>query len=323
MFKGLDLTASSQEILATIENNHSNAIQVKRNINELEELTRIAMAQKEEEKVGKFTTIMTGEPEEEEDPFEEEVAYYLEDYKNLPTDFIEQDLKDVLPVHRHSDFKSIILRLYAESLKEIKEILELLSIEDDESMKKELEDLLIHEKRKILGLKKALQPKIDNGDVIEEEEKNNIVLVPSKAGNIPILDDFEHIPSDFYPGFVELIDSVINGTFKGLKRFKNNNCLNGICEVKGFQIRILFQRLNHNTYALITAFLKKTDNGKEYQNFITSRVSSYKLLSDWLKRQLDNEEFQKVNASSIKQLFETIGYTEEEGKILQKGDDNV
>ena len=68
-----------------------------------------------------------------------------------------------------------------------------------------------------------------------------------------------HLTKDFYPSFLELIKSIEDGTFKGVKRFTNNHDLLGVNEVKAHQVRVGFVRLAVDTYALITAFVKKSD----------------------------------------------------------------
>ena len=81
-----------------------------------------------------------------------------------------------------------------------------------------------------------------------------------------------------------------NGT-ENIKKFKNNNALNGIIEVKGFQVRVVFARLNKNTYALISAFIKKCDNDNGYVSVLKQKVADYRSISETLKKNLSNPEF--------------------------------
>ena len=64
---------------------------------------------------------------------------------------------------------------------------------------------------------------------------------------------------------------------KNVKRFKNNNDLVGVCEVKGYQVRVVFARIDKDTYGLITALVKKQDNDSNYRNFLKKRISKYRV----------------------------------------------
>ena len=165
--------------------------------------------------------------------FEEEMEYYLTDYKSLREDNLEEDLLSILPSKKTYRYKDIILRLIAESLKEIKEVNELIS--RDNFNNEELADLrsvILLEKKKISILKEHLKHK----DEVETEEEinNEIILVPSLTGNVKLIEDLEHIHPSNYEAFLELVESIKNGTFKGVKRFTNNLRFAGISEVRGF-----------------------------------------------------------------------------------------
>lgn len=308
MFQQINLASTANEMLRVIEANNIKAYDVKKEIKELEIEEEISTYEEEpvEQEVREELV------EEVQDPFEDEVAYYLDDYQKIEVGFSDEDFKTILPFHRHQNFKMIIQRLYAESLREIKELKEMKKLEEEESFCLEIDTFIEHEKRKMKGLLEALKPQAKETPEDQEEEKNQIILVPTRSGNIRIIDEMEHITSEYYPGFMELIDSIINGTFKGVKRFNNNNILSGICEVKGFQIRILFQRLKKNTYALISAFIKKTDNDKGYQEYVKTRVVDYKSMLETLKSKIDDEEFLKENDFYVSQLRNILNPEEKE-----------
>ena len=242
--------------------------------------------------------------------FEEEMEYYLTDYKSLREDNLEEDLLSILPSKKTYRYKDIILRLIAESLKEIKEVNELIS--RDNFNNEELADLrsvILLEKKKISILKEHLKHK---DEVETEEEVNNeIILVPSLTGNVKLIEDLEHIHPSNYEAFLELVESIKNGTFKGVKRFTNNVRFAGISEVRGFQVRIAFARIGKNKYALITAFTKKCDNDKGYRDSLTQKLSDYRLQEEKLKALADNEEFLRENELNVERLYNLLGKVEE------------
>jgi hypothetical protein len=241
----------------------------------------------------------------EDNDFEDEINFYLEDISSLEKDFAYEDLIDILPSKMNYNFKKIIFRLQAESIKEIKEINEFIR-EDSSLSKEELEELkecLELENKKISFYKQIIIEKDDNDTI---KHHNKIILTPTYSGNIRILEELTRIPSEYYPGFKEIINSIIDGTFKGVKRFTNNNLLTGFCEVRGFKVRIVFSRIGKDTYALITAFVKKTTNDKAYQEYLKSRITEYKSIQDDIKELITNEDFISTNENNLNELFNIL-----------------
>lgn len=252
--------------------------------------------------------------DEEENEFEDEVGFYLEDYRKLGEDFSLEDLIDTLPVKNNYSFEKILLRLQAESLREIKELHEIL-MDDSEISKEELIEyrkLIEIEKRKISFLRKILS---DKEEILPEKpEANKIILVPNIYGNIRVLEELENIPIEYYPLFREIVVSIIDGSFKGVKRFTNNRLLNGISEVRGFKVRIAFTRVGKKTYALITAFVKKVNLDHLYQKTLASKIDDYRIVYKNIKDNLDDPVFLEENAENVDRLFELLGIEEKEEK---------
>ena len=242
--------------------------------------------------------------------FEEEMEYYLAEYKNVKRDSMEEDILSILPSKKAYRYKDIILRLIAESLKEIKEINELISKEEFglEELNDFKEDILF-EKNKITFLKEQLKMKTEV--TAEEEINNEIILIPNLAGNPKIIEDLEHIHPSYYEAFLELIESIKNGTFKGVKRFTNNIHFQGVSEVRGVKVRIAFTRVGKNKYALITGFVKKCDNDKGYHDSLTQKLSDYRMIEPKIKELVENEEFIKENNLNLERLYALLGKVEE------------
>lgn len=249
---------------------------------------------------------------------DDEMSFYLDNYKHLDDTFSIQDIIDVLPTKDNYNYDDIVNRLIAESYKEIKEINELLI--DDSLTKEELvecKDLITKEKTKIKYIREARNKEDEE---VVQEHKNRIVLVPTIAGNIRVIDELEHIASEYYDSFLELINSIINGRFKNVKTFTSNNNLMGISEVKAFKIRVVFSRLDKNTYALITAFVKKSDNDKLYKETLTKKVNHFKDNEELLKKKLKDEEFMKLNDLYVEELLTLLGSKDKEDKKVNSHD---
>ena len=292
---------TSSELIHVLEENLAIASSMRREINNLkEEPYKVIEHEQTKEKI----ETHLADKEDEEDSFEDEVEYYLDDYKKL-IEVNEENIRDILPSRSNYDFEKIVLRLMSESLKEIKELSELIDLEADKEVLEEIKENIEKEQEKINILKRILFQKEEKE---ENREKNNIILVPTLSGNIRILDDLEHLPEETYDGFKELIDSIENNTFKGVKRLVEYL----ISEVRGDGIRILFGRLNRNTYALITAFQKKTTANSGYREFLKGRESSYKQVIDYLKDNLEDEDFLNENEENKEKLYKLLSKRQKE-----------
>ena len=257
--------------------------------------------------------------EKEDDTFEDEINFFLTSYRQLKENFTEDEMKSILPRRKHPRYKDILYRLSIESIKEIKDLKDILReeeiSEDDELLCRNLIDT---EKRKIDCIKSRLISSVIESEE-EIEEKNKLVLVPTSNGNTRVVDELEHIPSDYYDGFRELIQSIEDGTFKNVKVFKNNNNLIGISEVKAFKIRVVFTRLSSDTYALITAFVKKCDNDKLYNESLVNKVRDYFSKENMLKEAIKDPVFMEENEKNLKQLWNIIS-PQVETKCKKKGE---
>lgn len=244
-----------------------------------------------------------------EDVLSDELTFYLDNYKKLDDQFTYEDVIDTIPSKDNYYYEDIINRLIAESYKEIKDINELL-LEDSNLTKKELLELkalIDKEKTKINYLRKSMK---EEEKIITKEHKNKIVLVPTIGGNIRVIDELEHIPSDYYESFLELINSIINSKFKNVKTLNSNPQLMGVSEVKAFKTRVVFQRIDKNTYALITAFIKKSDTDKLYKESLVRKVSHFKENEQLLKNLIKDEKFMEENDKYVEELFNILNIKE-------------
>lgn len=237
------------------------------------------------------------------DSFQDEMNYYIYNYRSLPSNFTEVDLLMILPSKKHVKYREILLSLAFESFKEIREAESLKEISSTMEEKEICDEAIKYENKKMDFLRKELTKK---EELLEEPIKNQIVLVPTTNNKIRIIEEIEHISMEFYDRFLELINSIIDGTFKNVKALTNNGNLVGISEVKGFQVRILFTRIGYNSYALISAFIKKTDSDKYYLESLDNSVKDYYLVEQKLKDNLNNEEFISYNDENVHILFDLL-----------------
>ena len=93
--------------------------------------------------------------------------------------------------------------------------------------------------------------------------------------------------------------------------------MNGEWEEKGHQIRIIYRQMNRNTYVLFAIFVKKVDNDKGYRSFLTNRLDEFKKVEDFIKNNLENEEFIAENNFNLQQLYNIIRPLEVEKKHIK------
>ena len=259
---------------------------------------------------------------EDDDSFVEsidsEIEEYVSFYNNLKEDCSFEDVLAVLPVVSNNRYNEIVLRLKAESLKEIHDLYELCSLEeekDDESLEEYFSAIRFHQR------KMSLLDECNKTESIEigEEHKNKLILCPTTGGNIRLIEELNHISMEYYPDFLDLVNSIVDGTFKNYKRFTSvNNKLQGIAEVKGFKVRIVFSRVGVDSYALISAFVKKSDIDKGYVSTLSKKVSDYYCIKDKLIRNLNNEEFLEENDKNVKELYDTLN-SYQANNVYKKG----
>lgn len=253
---------------------------------------------------------------EEDSDFEEEVEYYLSEFLNLK-DYSIESIEDVLPSHNNYNYERIVLRIMAEITHDIKDINEIIITDSSSMDKTELEEYKEElstslEKRSLL--KKILFTKID-----EEEDNidrsNKLIFVPIKnSDKLRIFDEIKDVPEEEREAFIELFESIKNGTFKNIRRFVNNEALNGALEVKGYQVRILFQRLSKDCYAIISMFVKKTQNDSGYRNAIKQKYAEYKTIEKSLKESIQDPEFIKKNKEIEDEVFRLLSNDKNDDK---------
>lgn len=253
---------------------------------------------------------------EEDSDFEEEIEYYLSEFLNLK-DYSIESIEDVLPSHNNYNYERIVLRIMAEITHDIKDINEIIITDSSSMDKTELEEYKEElstslEKRSLL--KKILFTKID-----EEEDNidrsNKLIFVPIKnSDKVRIFDEIKDVPEEEREAFIELFESIKNGTFKNIRRFVNNEALNGALEVKGYQVRILFQRLSKDCYAIISMFVKKTQNDSGYRNAIKQKYAEYKTIEKSLKESIQDPEFIKKNKEIEDEVFRLLSNDKNDDK---------
>jgi len=291
---------SSNEILELLEFNKEENLKIKKEISTLNLQDNF----KKETETNKETKLVSIPKKEIDEDFEDEIEYYLDNINQLKEDNLEFHIKKNLPNHKNTNYKKILQRLILELKKNIKDINEIILTEN--LNKEELTDFkkeILFEKKKIDLIYNYMEEKQEDNEI---SQRNKLFFVTTSSNNIRVIEELKKIDSTYYQDFLSLYNSIIDSTFKSVKRFTNNNELNGICEVRCNQTRVLFARLDENTYAVICNIIKKVDNDYGYRNTISQRIKRYREIKDKLINNLNNEDFIKEQENIEKQVFNIL-----------------
>lgn len=302
------LTAENEENLEKIiRYNIGKANGIRNELKLLESTAKTSNTQVEHK--NQHVDVKFVEMEIEEEP--EEYEYY---YSNIMDDLGEdfnidiEELKQVLilnlPSTENKNYLNIVNRIKLELLKEIYEYEKLKEEETDEKYIEMFEKEISFYQNLIKLIDEILTDEIDTS--IEKSSKidNHLIFLKTHNGSIYAENDLLAIKEEYYESFQELLESIKNGTFKNVKRFKKNNkTLGGISEVKGFKTRVVFDRIDKDKYVIINIFIKKSDNDRGYQELLKTRVDFYKKHKDVIKEQLKDSEYIEENRTIASNLF--------------------
>ena len=243
-----------------------------------------------------------------------EYEYYYQNIKNIPIGTDLEELKKIirenLPSKNNSNYFNIILYIKYKIDEEIltyASLIEQCNTSSDISILNDIKICIEYLKIKLSFIDK-IDYEVKNNE--NSNELNNIIFLRSTMGNNYPLSDLESISDDYYYGINELYESIKNNTFKGVKRFSgNNDKISGVSKVRYHLIRIVFDRLNENTYIILQVLIKKTQNDFGYLNTVSTRFSKYNkkeiidslLNKDFIeKNKEEQEKFEKILSKKSK-----------------------
>ena len=318
----LDDEISLEEIFEVISKNHNTSMLMDKEVKKLKELSSKSTKRVEDDNKTPEKEMIYDEADEVNSELDDKVDYYnylissIDDCEDL-----QDQIESSLPNPNTGDYKTIVLRLKLKLLKSIKETADFISECREEFDDEDLEEY--KEEIRLCSKKLEILKSESNEEVNENKTstKNNFFFPVSSMGNIRVIDEIEKISKsspEFCSEFLELFQSIEDGSFKRVKRFLNNNKLVGISEVRGFKPRVVFDRIGKNDYAIITAFLKKCDNDRGYKDSLELKIQKYMSQRDNIVKNLNNPEYRALNEQYTNELFGKLGYNKEESKSIEK-----
>lgn len=159
----------------------------------------------------------------------------------------------LLQVEQYKD--AIIMGLYEKAVN-----LNQLAIQsNNEEEKKEFKQNIINILELIQWLRNYQLQKDNSETTKETATPNNLIFLTSPSGRIFPYDQLEKEPIESYDNFKEGFLSIQNGTFKGFKYLHKK-----LFEVRVNDIRIIFVRINKNTYLIVSCFNKDFYTNNKY-----------------------------------------------------------
>lgn len=155
-----------------------------------------------------------------------------------------------------------------------------------------------------------LKRKLSLLNEIEEKEEileiavsdNHLFFLESDIGNVVVLESFrKNIPLEYYSDFKDLLKSIQNGQFKGLKKLENQ-----FWEVKDFKIRIIFGILSQGNYVILDAFMKKEDTSGYYKNFLNHRYHQFLRIKSSYLSQMEHTDFQLRHEQYLNDIYDYL-----------------
>ena len=303
--------------------NANTLIMLEKEVNRLRELN--VKNKNTKEQIENIQVTLTNKEEYiEENSILDEINYYSSLLNQI--DFNEKEslterIIMSLPSIKNGNFQTIIYGINAEILKNINEIKKFIEEEKESFTKDELNEFkteILENQRKIMLINQTINFSLNREIItINEETPNKLVFLNTTSGNVYALKDIKLIDKEYFERFNGLFNSIEDGTFKNIKYLDSNNPnVAGVAEVKDYKTRIVFDRLDSKTYAIIAVFIKKSDNDAGYLDFLERRVAAYreqkekiilniKKIDYMLKQQeILNEIYEKLDSKQLTEVTE-------------------
>lgn len=229
----------------------------------------------------------------------------------------EQDIINALPTTDFRNFFPLIAGLITKIETELQKLQDELSASQDE--KKEFIEYINEEieitNKKISICQKLLEKAKKDETIIDEFEKQpikNIVFATTASGNICFEKDLKAIPEECYQEISEMLNKFSAEVIeeKNPKKEKNisrnNNKLNGIHELKGFQIRIYYKIISSDVVYVFMICEKKNTNSDSFRQDIITRASSQNHQYEFLKKQMENPHINGTIINEHHQILTNI-----------------
>lgn len=221
-----------------------------------------------------------------------------------------EDLENILPDYYTDKYEHLIQKILLDLQKDAKDFYDLYVSSIDEDEKQEYMKELKEVKEKINYIIDYHQEQLlqqDNLETEEHESNNKIIYLKTESGTPYSLKDLKNIDPTYYESFLELFNSIENGSFKNFKSFNGSNSnIGNIYEVRGFKTRIIFDRVSNDTYIVLLMLVKKINNDTYYQTALSDRVNTYRKQKNDILKSINNEDYLNECNEITNEIKETL-----------------
>lgn len=287
------ISVCDEDLEQVIKNNIETANIIRKELIKLKQKATIIQSDYEISEISKSLekTVL----DNTDDDREAEYYYY---YSNLKEDYDKASTKEEqkeavvsnLPSIHNNNYMLIINRIKAEIHKEY---LELDSLKTDDESIEFIEEVEQEQKSliELIEMINVSQTEEIRSIGTESKKENKLVFLDTSSGNVYAQSDLLVMDEEYYEGFKNLLLSIEDGTFKGVKRFKNNDAIKGVSEVRAYKIRVVFDRIDTDKYIIIHMFVKKTNNDRGYREKLINRVNYYQQNKDTIQAMMNDTEY--------------------------------
>ena len=246
-----------------------------------------------------------------------DISFYLDSIENCQN---LDELSYLLPKRNTDNFHDIISSILLWIQKEKFEISRFIYSDRNLMDKEELQEFR-EDVEKLNYLTKRIQEHYEQetrkqDQKIHEESQNQLIFLEKtngKNGFMAAID--KDIEKECYHELLELLNSIMNGTFKNVKTLIHNNKVKGISEVKLNQSRIIFKRVDRNIFVIIDAFTKKCDSDSIYLVNLENKISEFYQQKEQILELIKSEQYLKEQKKEMEYVLEFLNDNKRKGKI--------
>lgn len=316
------------EYLKFLEVSNEEKIEILKDISSYNEKMRSLMIKenKELEKIiSNCTASSTGKELEmpKEEPTKKEDIITLEiDAKRYINRIIGSksydEIRDILPLKSSLNYNHIINVIILGLYEEVVEYKKLLVMDRSDMSEKEIDDVKLEINYLLLKINFLKKLNQKTSIVIENDsrEVNDLLFLKTSSGNYSVFSDLKEIAIDHYNLFHTLLTEMTNGRFRNLKRFNDNNAIQGMMEVRYNQARITFIPMSKDKYVILDMFIKKTQVDAAYQAALKNKYDLFKENYSVISNLMFNDEYLEENRKVLDSLLSTL---EKDTKVKKLG----
>ena len=299
---------SFEEKIALFKSNSFKAIELRSQINNSQsnKLARVQALPNEDKTIKEDTTKPI-----ETSPFIKEIydrisilnINSLEEYEIL------EKIKAIFSGNLNSiTINKIKLLLYKDYILYSKMLLSVENEKDALKLQNLISDILI----KIEALDEIEE--LENEEDYEEESPKKLFFLLSESGKVIALESLrKDIPTEYYEDYKKLILALKQGYAKGVKKLVKKSYSE--LRIRRPGLRLLFSKLDNDSYLIIDVFVKKIDSGDYlYNNQLNNLNNQHLRAKDTYKARCGEEDFIKEHEGYLSEILTLLTSENLEGE---------